>query len=67
MPVVLDDAGIANGDIIGIKAELPLGPPLAEEIPALVERFLDLAEPLRPCLFERLELVLRPQFVFLGH
>jgi ribosomal protein S18 acetylase RimI-like enzyme len=64
---VLDDAGVADGDIIGVQAELPLGPPLAEEIPALVERFLDLAEPLRPCLFERLELVLCPQFVLLGH
>jgi len=67
LAIVLDDAGVADRDIVRVEAELPLGPALAQEVPALVQRFFDLPETGGPRLFERLQLMLGPQFVFLGH
>src|SRR5215207_9748569 len=49
--VALHDLGRAHLGLVGIVAHLATGPPLAEQIPALVERHLDVAQPRRRVRF----------------
>ena len=44
---MLDDPRVADVGLVGVIAVLPLGPSLAQKIPALVEHHLDVAQPLR--------------------
>lgn len=67
LAVMLDDAGVARLDLVGVEAELPPGSTLAQKVPALVERFLQLPQAGGACFVERLQLVLRPQLVLFGH
>src|SRR5436309_13789448 len=45
LAVVLDRVGAARLGVVGIEAELALGPPLPQQVPAAVERDADLVEP----------------------
>jgi len=45
LEVALDHGGVARRGFVGILTELPPGPPLAQQVPALVEPDLQIGQP----------------------
>ncbi len=66
LPVVLEDLGIAHPDIVRVETELPPGPALAQQVPALIQGVLQLAQPPGFGGLERASSVMGAQLMLLG-
>src|SRR5215212_6024544 len=67
LPVVPHCLGIAHSNTVGVQPELPAGAAPAHQIPALVERLLQLLQTEHPRLVERAVLMVGPQVLLLSH
>ena len=63
---MLHDVGCPDLGVAGILAGVAAGPALAEQVPALVELHLDLAEPARSGVVQLLVAVLALQLMLLS-